>query len=100
MNLLGVKVTCEEFNKLLCEQAKGKELKVVNGCVVAREKKLTQKELNMQMIADLKTLLANSDYKAIKFAEGLISNEDYAQIKAQRQFWREEIGRLEIENNQ
>lgn len=46
-------------------------------------------------IDELKTLLAESDYKAIKYAEGWITAEDYADTKAERQAWREEINRLE-----
>lgn len=48
-------------------------------------------------ILDLKDTLLNSDYQAIKYAEGLISEEEYAPIKAQRQAWREEINKLEAE---
>ncbi len=48
-----------------------------------------------EQIAMLKQNLADTDYKAIKFAEGLISEQDYAKIKAQRQIWRDEINRLE-----
>lgn len=45
MNLLGVEVTQEEFNNLLCEQANGKELKVIDGKVVAVEHEVTEEEL-------------------------------------------------------
>ena len=48
-------------------------------------------------IAQLKQNLLDTDYKAIKFAEGLISDEDYAPIKKQRQQWRNEINLLELE---
>ena len=48
-----------------------------------------------ERIAMLKQQLADTDYKAIKFAEGLISEQDYAETKAQRQIWRDEINRLE-----
>jgi ABC-type Fe3+ transport system substrate-binding protein len=46
-------------------------------------------------IDELKQLLADSDYKAIKYAEGWLTAEDYADTKAQRQEWRDEINRLE-----
>lgn len=46
-------------------------------------------------IAELKQLLAESDYKAIKYAEGWLTAEDYAATKAQRQAWRDEINELE-----
>ncbi len=48
-------------------------------------------------IEALKQMLSDTDYKAIKFAEGLISEEDYASIKKQRQEWRNQINLLESE---
>jgi hypothetical protein len=47
-------------------------------------------------IAELKKLLAETDYQAIKYAEGWLMEEEYAPIKAQRQAYREEINRLEM----
>ena len=46
-------------------------------------------------IAELKKQLADTDYEAIKFAEGEMSAEDYAPFKIQRAAWRAEINRLE-----
>lgn len=51
-------------------------------------------------ITALKRLLKQSDYKAIKYAEGLISESEYAPIKAQRQGWRDQINQLESEINE
>ena len=48
-------------------------------------------------IAVRKQMLAGTDYQALKFAEGAISNEDYAEVKAQREAWRAEINELEAE---
>ena len=45
----------------------------------------------------LKLNLANTDYQAVKYAEGVITDDDYAPIKAQRQAWRDEINALEAE---
>ena len=56
-----------------------------------------QKDTPEMQIVELKQQLADTDYKAIKFAEGLISEEDYAPIKKQRQQWRNEINLLELE---
>lgn len=54
-------------------------------------------ELNKQFQIDLlKKKLADTDYKAIKYAEGLISEEDYASIKAERQALRDKINELEL----
>ena len=45
MELLGIEMPLEEFDRLMCEQSKGKELKVVDGKVVAVEHEPTQNEL-------------------------------------------------------
>lgn len=46
-------------------------------------------------IKELKQKLEDTDYKAIKYAEGHISEEEYAPIKAERQEWRNRINELE-----
>ena len=46
-------------------------------------------------IESLKQKLADTDYIAIKYAEGWISDTDYADTKKMRQSWRDEINRLE-----
>lgn len=46
-------------------------------------------------IAELKAYLAKTDYQAIKYAEGELSAEDYAEMKTQRAAWRKEINKLE-----
>lgn len=55
-----------------------------------------EEEVKAARIAELKQLLADTDYKAIKYAEGLISEEEYAEMKAQRQLWREELNTLGV----
>lgn len=55
----------------------------------------TQEELNEQKVQILKQQLENTDYLAIKFAEGQLTAEEYAETKAQRQAWRDEINELE-----
>ena len=55
-----------------------------------------QKLINDERVAYLKKMLADSDYKAIKFAEGLISVEEYAETKTLRQSWREELNKLGV----
>ena len=46
-------------------------------------------------INEYKKLLSDSDYKAIKYAEGILTEEEYAETKQQRQEWREKINELE-----
>lgn len=43
----------------------------------------------------LKHQLSETDYKAIKYAEGLLTEEEYAPIKAERQQMRDKINELE-----
>lgn len=57
----------------------------------------TAKELASREIEELKTRLLNTDYQAIKYAEGQISEEDYMPIRTQRQEWRNRINELEVE---
>ena len=52
---------------------------------------------NNNRIIELKQKLEDTDYKAIKYAEGELSVEEYAETKAQRRAWREEINKLEEE---
>ena len=48
-------------------------------------------------INETKAKLSQTDYQAIKYAEGFISETDYAPMKALRQAYRDEINRLEAE---
>ena len=58
-----------------------------------------QAEINeiQRKIDETKAKLSQTDYQAIKYFEGFISEADYAPIKAQRQAWRDEINALEAE---
>lgn len=63
-----------------------------------REKDQTKNRLRRERecrIAELKLNLAETDYKAIKYAEGIISEDEYAETKVQRQAWRDEINVIE-----
>ena len=72
---------------------------IVNGVVVeVDDKEYLDEPTPKEVIIDaLKQRLADTDYKAIKYAEGLISDEDYAETKKLRQQWRKEINQLENE---
>ena len=47
-------------------------------------------------IQQLKKQLSDTDYKAIKYAEGQISESEYASVKAERQSYRDRINELEM----
>ena len=55
--LLGIEVTDEQFDYLFCQQSQGKELKVVDGEVVAVEHETTQEELNEQRKLEIQSRL-------------------------------------------
>jgi hypothetical protein len=55
----------------------------------------TEAELAVFEIAELKKKLGATDYQAIKYAEGFLSDDEYANMKAQRQAWRDRINELE-----
>lgn len=94
MKLLGIELKSEEFDFLMCEQNKGKELKVVDGKVVAVERVITEEQIKVNRIDELKELLSDTDYQAIKFAEGELTAEEYEPMRLQRKAWREEIRKL------
>ena len=54
-------------------------------------------QANKKRIAELKALLQATDYQAIKYAEGFISEVDYAPIKQVRQSYRNKINELEVQ---
>lgn len=86
----------EYFDKPLRTQNGDYIYEYVDGRV--REKDQTKNQLRRERerrIAELKSNLAETDYKAIKYAEGIISEDEYAETKAQRQAWRDEINGIE-----
>lgn len=80
-----IAITEEEFL-----QATAPIITTPNELDISRNNKLLQ-------ISELKKLLFDTDYQAIKYAEGLLTAEEYEPIKQQRQAWRDEINRLEAE---
>lgn len=50
-----------------------------------------------KQILGFKRNLRQTDYKAIKFAEGELTEAEYAPIREQRKVWRNEINALEAE---
>lgn len=63
--------------------------------IAEREAFENSAEFKTMQIMSLKNQLAETDYKAIKFAEGWISAEEYETVKAERQMLRDKINELE-----
>lgn len=79
--LLGIKMSLEQFDFLLCEQAKGKELKVVDGKVIAEYHIPTEEELNEQRRYRLKDELEKIKEDIEQETFGIV-RADYAEKKA------------------
>ena len=62
---------------------------------VVKNPEPTAEEIKTARIAELKQLLADTDYIVIKIAEGAAAAEEYADVIAQREAWRQEIRELE-----
>ena len=63
-------------------------------CPMKTEQDLLKDQYRLE-IQQLKKLLSDTDYKAIKYAEGQISESEYASVKAERQGYRDRINELE-----
>ena len=63
-------------------------------CPMKTEQDLLKDQYRLE-IQQLKKQLSDSDYKAIKFAEGQISEEEYTSVKTERQGYRDRINELE-----
>lgn len=50
-----------------------------------------------QQIRELQGKLAATDYQALKYSEGWITEKDYTEIKANRQSWRDAINQLQAQ---
>ena len=92
--------TQEQVDAIFAGRGANQVIKDVNG-VPTYVNLYTDAELTVQAnkkrIAELKALLQATDYQAIKYAEGFISEVDYAPIKQVRQSYRNKINELETQ---
>ena len=81
------------------------EVSDINGLTYLKSKcphktqEMKDRDNAIQEITQLKKQLSNTDYKAIKYAEGEINPEDYLPIKNQRAEWRVKINKLQEDFN-
>ena len=92
--LLGIEITDEYFDYLFCEQAKGKELKVVDGKVVAVEHEPTQEEILNSELSDLYVWFEEYDNQVkqyqrcqrlgIEYDRDIVELDNQAKVNAER----------------
>ena len=75
---------------------------VVDGKFTIKRRTPTVEELHKddiqainREISELKRKLSDTDYKAIKYSEGWLTDKEYAEVKTQREEWRSAINKLE-----
>ena len=80
--------------KEIIYNSKTKETKEIEREQTKEEIESQPNNLKQQKISELKQKLSDTDYLAIKFAEGALTTEEFAETKAQRAEWRTEINKL------
>lgn len=92
--------TQEQVDAIFAGRGANQVIKDVDGVPTAVDL-YTESELaiaaNKKRINELKALLQATDYQAIKYAEGFISEADYLPIKQTRQEYRNQINALEAQ---
>lgn len=86
-----------ELNKQIIPSKYGYKVKLVKDELNGIGFYKLEKKVELIEIEDLKQKLLETDYQAIKYAEGQMSEEEYFPIKEQRQAWRHRINELEVE---
>ena len=90
-----------EFAKIIQENYPYINITIENDTVinvVVDEEKRNKEKRRTEIQTEIETLkqkLSDTDYQAIKYAEGQITEEDYRPIREQRQAWRDKINELE-----
>lgn len=78
--LFGIEITDEQWDYLMCEQNKGKELKVVDGEVVAVEHVPTAEELKEKRIFEIKSRLDDLTKDLVQMGCGAIFNDEEKRV--------------------
>ena len=94
MKLLGMEVTEKEFDYLFCEQSKGKELRVIDGKVVAVEPEENPELLIIQRKEEIQERLSQLSQDFVQAMAGAYF-EDLEERKAEFQTLHNELRVLE-----
>lgn len=99
-----VRVTPEQYQALTEHRMCWQDLQLVDAPadeLAAYEEELRARDAYTERCGEiftLKRMLSETDYKAIKYAEGMIAEEEYAPIREQRQSARDRINYLQSLN--
>ena len=74
------------------------KLKIVDNDEEQNSKEYKATQIENQINA-LKSNLTNTDYLAIKYSEGELSEDEFKPVRQKRKEWRDEIAKLEKEKN-
>lgn len=96
--LLGIEITDEYFDYLFCEQSKGKEIKVVDGKLVAVEHEVTEEERKQQRIYEIKSWFEEYDNQVKQYQRcvrlGVEFDKDIVELDNQAKTYQEELRTL------
>lgn len=104
--LLGIEMYLEEFDHLMCEQSKGKELVVQDGKVVAIDHIVTEEELLRNELAELENWFLEYDNQVKQYSRclrlGLEFDKDINELDNQAKINAERITEIRnlLKNNE
>lgn len=90
----GVEVTPEQYNALKDGTMQFNDS--LTAIIAVPENEIISNQKSTR-IAELKSYLSATDYQSHKHADGAMTEEEFAPIRAQRQAWRDEINVLEAD---
>ena len=96
--LFGIEMTDEEFGYLFDQQSQGKELKVIDGKVLAVEHEVTEEELKEQRIYEIRTWFEEYDNQVKQYERcvrlGIEFDKDIVELDNQAKAYQEELRTL------
>lgn len=90
----GIEISLEEYRGLT--EGRYRITEDLTGIEHTPQNELNVREKN-ERIKELKARLTATDYQSHKYADGVMTEEEFAPIRIQRQVWRDEINILEQE---
>ena len=96
--LFGIEVEDEYFNYLFDQQSQGKEIKVIDGKLVAVEHEVTEEERKQQRIYEIRTWFEEYDNQVKPYERcvrlGIEFDKDMVELDNQAQIYQQELRTL------